>query len=101
SSSGAAWTSLALRIAHSGRDVHGERISHSSVRRGRGGYRSEPSGLPGGPGREPGVFSAKSVANMQTDADSCIVQKSRLRVTKVFANSRAPNAPRDWSNCGT
>src|SRR5439155_9411209 len=38
----------ALRIAHSGRDVHGERLSHSSVRRGRGKprHRSEPSGLP-------------------------------------------------------
>src|SRR5438046_7757927 len=33
-----------LRIAHSGRDVHGKRISQSSVRSGRGklGYRSEP-----------------------------------------------------------
>src|SRR2546427_494083 len=41
-----------LRIAHSGRDVHGERSSHSSVRRGRGKPRS-PGGLPAGSGRDP------------------------------------------------
>jgi len=52
------------------------------------GYRSEPSGLPGGPGREPGVFSAKSVANMQTDADCRIVQKSLCNGWQKYSQIR-------------
>src|SRR5437773_8287691 len=78
-----------LRIAHSGRDVDGERISHSSLRRGRGklGYRLEPSGLPEGSGRAREAFSAKPVANTHVDADWWIVQKPRRGMEpKLFAN---------------
>src|SRR5205823_14345479 len=57
------------------------------------GYRSEPSGLPGGPGREPGVFSAKSVANTHMDAEWRIVQKRLVeRSRNSFANSTVRKA---------